>query len=254
MLDNMKQGDVIEEEGTMGELKSACESALPKVKNMLKEEEDEVKIEELEEAKSVIKGAMLKYQDIKQGTYDTKYDLSGKYRTKKEDFADKSMPTQAISLIDLDDMDSSNTSSPVQKNAYDELSDIFGEKTTMSNTNSSSPSSDLFDLLGQSSAKPTSTPASNVSSPQMNSPKSNNVIQISKLNLFVLGILLNLFVVDLHNKNGLAIQIEVYKADSIWEMKAYYSNKSTAPMDKMTLLLAAPKVKLHNTFMCIVLK
>lgn len=181
MLDNMKQGDVIEEEGTMDELKTACESALPKLKSLLKEEEDEVKVEELEESKSIIKGAMLKYQDVKQGRFDTKYDLSGKYRTKKEDFADKSMPTQAISLIDLDDMDSGASSpassSTVQKNTFDELSDIFGEKAAISNTNTSS-SADLFDLLGRSDSQPASSPKANITETQ-------DVTQTSKFRIIV---------------------------------------------------------------------
>jgi hypothetical protein len=50
--------------------------------------------------------------------------------------------------------------------------------------------------------------------------------------------------VDLINKNGLLIQMDVVQtSETTYKFKAYYSNKSTAPMDKMTLLLAAPKVK-----------
>lgn len=48
-------------------------------------------------------------------------------------------------------------------------------------------------------------------------------------------------VVDLINKNGLMVRLDVYSSSPAYKMKAYYSNKSTAPMDKMTLLLAAPK-------------
>lgn len=49
--------------------------------------------------------------------------------------------------------------------------------------------------------------------------------------------------VDMVNKNGLVIQLEpLPTVNTTYQFKAYYSNKSVAPMDKMTLLLAAPKV------------
>lgn len=49
--------------------------------------------------------------------------------------------------------------------------------------------------------------------------------------------------VDMINKNGLVIQLEpLSTVNTTYQFKAYYSNKSVAPMDKMTLLLAAPKV------------
>lgn len=49
--------------------------------------------------------------------------------------------------------------------------------------------------------------------------------------------------VDMVNKNGLVIQLEPLSiVNTTYQFKAYYSNKSVAPMDKMTLLLAAPKV------------
>jgi ADP-ribosylation factor-binding protein GGA len=166
MLDNLKQGDTIDEAGTMEELKNACESALPKIKNMLKEEEDAEKIELLNEVKSIIKGVVLKYQDIKHGHYDTEYDISGKF--KSEEAAD--LPPQAISLIDLDDMigtnDSSTASSPnsnansSSKNALDELSDIFGEKSSISNTSTPASNADPFDLLSQSIRLNTLPPSS----------------------------------------------------------------------------------------------
>ncbi|PHZ13511.1 VHS-domain-containing protein [Rhizopus microsporus ATCC 52813] len=48
--------------------------------------------------------------------------------------------------------------------------------------------------------------------------------------------------VDMVNKNGLVIQLEpLSTVNTTYQFKAYYSNKSVAPMDKMTLLLAAPK-------------
>lgn len=164
MLDNMKEGDVIDDEGTMDELKSSCESALPKIHNMLKEEEDQGRIEELEEVKSIIKGVVLKFQDVKQGRYNTSYDMSGKYRTIKDDnYGAHTAPPQAISLIDLDDLDSaSTTTTPVQKNTLDELSDIFDEKATVASPRqtdsfdqkaavTSPQQTDIFDLLSQPS-------------------------------------------------------------------------------------------------------
>lgn len=170
MLDNMKEGDVIEEEGTMEELKNACESALPKIKNMLKDEQDDEKIDELNEIKSIIKGVVLKYQDIKHGRYDTEYDISGKFKSETNSLSDKNMPPQPISLIDLDDTfnGSSTSSSPAvnataaatSKNALDELVDIFGEKASVSSTtNTSAPSMDPFDLLSQSMQSNTLPPS-----------------------------------------------------------------------------------------------
>ena len=171
MLDNMKEGSVIEEEGTMEELKNACESALPKIKNMLKDEQDDEKIDELNEVKSIIKGVVLKYQDIKHGRYNTDYDISGKFKSETNSLSDKNIPPQPISLIDLDDAfnDSSTSSSPAlntiaastSKNALDELVDIFGEKTSVSSTtNKSAPSMDPFDLLSQSIQSNTLPPSS----------------------------------------------------------------------------------------------
>lgn len=255
MLDNMKEGDVIEEEGTMEELKNACESALPKIKNMLKDEEDDSKIDELNEVKSIIKGVVLKYQDIKHGRYDTEYDISGKFKSETNSLSDKNAPPQAISLIDLDD-DYENASSssspsaapPSSKNALDELVDIFGEKTTVSSTNISTPqqSMDPFDLLSQSiqsnTLPPSSPNLSNLShTTSSSSPifthtstttaSSSPVSQEAKVQKLI----------NLVNKNGLSIQLEAYSVGESWKLKAYYSNKSTAPMDKMTLLLAAPR-------------
>lgn len=204
MLDNMKEGDVIDDEGTMDELKNSIESALPKISKWLKDEQDQDKIDELEEVKSIIKGVVLKFQDIKHGRYDTSYDISGKYRSiKDDDYGAKTAPPQAISLIDLDDLDASATSpssstnaSTVQKNAFDELTDIFGEKTTISSPPppaNASTSNDIFDLLSQpsnttstqrsASSQRSVTPISNASSspqPAFTSPKQESVLKSSK--------------------------------------------------------------------------
>ncbi|KAF1796950.1 hypothetical protein FB192DRAFT_1401469 [Mucor lusitanicus] len=258
MLDNMKEGDVIEEEGTMEELKNACESALPKIKNMLKDEEDDSKIDELNEVKSIIKGVVLKYQDIKHGRYDTEYDISGKFKSETNSLSDKNAPPQAISLIDLDDaFDNTSSSSspsaapPSSRNALDELVDIFGEKTTLSSANTGSPqqSMDPFDLLSQSIQSNTLPPSSpNLSSLNHTTSSSpilthtnNNTTTTTASSSPISQEAKVQKTINLVNKNGLSIQLEAYSVGESWKLKAYYSNKSTAPMDKMTLLLAAPR-------------
>lgn len=188
----MKEGDVIEEEGTMEELKNACESALPKIKNMLQDEQDDGKIDELNEVKSIIKGVVLKYQDIKHGRYDTEYDISGKFKSETSSLSDKNAPRQAISLIDLDDAfdNTSSSSSPSaapssSKNALDELADIFGEKTTVSSasTTAAQQSMDPFDLLSQSiqtnTLPPSSPNLSNLNNTTSSSPIFTNTTTAS---------------------------------------------------------------------------
>lgn len=264
MLDNLKPGDTIDETSTMEELKNACESALPKIKNMLKEEQDAEKLELLNEVKSIIKGVVLKYQDIKHGHYDTKYDISGKFKSEEEN-----LPPQAISLIDLDDIvDSPSPQASSSKGALDELSDIFGEKTSISsNTSTSTPTfnTDPFDLLSQSIrlntlppsspnlvTKNTTTSSSSSSSPIIiSSPQQHQDTQVERtskshsiINALHVCHILTTYSVNLINKNGLLIQMDLQTSGSTtYKFKAYYSNKSTAPMDKMTLLLAAPKVR-----------
>jgi hypothetical protein len=43
MLDKMKSGDRMQEDGTMEELKNACDNAIQKIKNMMKDEDDGAK-------------------------------------------------------------------------------------------------------------------------------------------------------------------------------------------------------------------
>jgi hypothetical protein len=50
-------------------------------------------------------------------------------------------------------------------------------------------------------------------------------------------------VVELINKNGLVITLEQTGSGENSKFKVYYSNVSTAPMENMNLLLAAPKVR-----------
>jgi len=176
----------------MEELKNACESALPKIKNMLQDEQDDGKIDELNEVKSIIKGVVLKYQDIKHGRYDTEYDISGKFKSETSSLSDKNAPRQAISLIDLDDAfdNTSSSSSPSaapssSKNALDELADIFGEKTTVSSasTTAAQQSMDPFDLLSQSiqtnTLPPSSPNLSNLNNTTSSSPIFTNTTTAS---------------------------------------------------------------------------
>ncbi|KAI8987833.1 hypothetical protein BDF20DRAFT_852459 [Mycotypha africana] len=270
MLDNMKEGDVIEEEGTMEELRNACESALSKIKNLLKEEEDSEKIEELNEVKSIVKGVMLKYHDVKQGRYDTKYDVSGKYLTEANNpmMPEKDLPPQAISLIDLDDFNNSPEPSSsgsaigyssAQKNALDELNDIFGEKANISKNQPSAnakdtvmaigtTSTDPFELLSAPAQSNNNKVASSAASPSPTvSNYQNSPVSASHTSLVQDKILKT---IELINKNGLNVQLVVHSMGDVWKMTAYYSNKSTAPMDKMVLLLAARKVnhKVYKSF------
>lgn len=177
----MKKGDKIDSEGTMEELKNACESSLPKIKNMLKEEQDIEKVELLNEAKSIIKGVTLKYQDIKNGNYDTEYDISGKFKSETSN----QFISQPISLIDLDDEVSDVTCSTTnQHSTMDELTDIFGSKLSVTSPTLIDP----FDLLSQSintntlpAASPTPSKSSASSSPiAISSPRNESIIKSSE--------------------------------------------------------------------------
>lgn len=54
---------------------------------------------------------------------------------------------------------------------------------------------------------------------------------------------LNNIIAILVNKNGLQIELQMKNPqDSLCQIKAYFSNQSTAPMEKLMLRLAAPKV------------
>ncbi|GAA5799569.1 hypothetical protein HPULCUR_004985 [Helicostylum pulchrum] len=168
MLDNMKKGDKIDSEGTMEELKNACESSLPKIKNMLKEEQDIEKVELLNEAKSIIKGVTLKYQDIKNGNYNTEYDISGKFKSE----TNNQFISQPINLIDLDDEVSDNTCSTTNQHPMDELSDIFGPKLSVTSPTSIDP----FDLLSQSIN--TNTLSAACSTPSKSSASSSPIANV----------------------------------------------------------------------------
>ncbi|RCI01896.1 hypothetical protein CU098_001142, partial [Rhizopus stolonifer] len=175
LMDNMKQGKT---DGTIEELKNACESAIPKIESRLSTEEEAENREEMNETIVMIKNSLLKYQDLQRGQFNTNYQI-GEQKQIEEEY------TQPISLIDLGDDLSNHISN---------------------NSGSSSPAVSSFDLLAT---------AHSASEGKR---------------------------VDMVNKNGLVIQLETLShTNTLHHFKAYYSNKSTAPMDNMNLLLAAPK-------------
>lgn len=223
---------------------------------MITEEEDNDKIENLLTLNDMINNALAKYADIKRGLFDTHYEISGKPPTSNNPTEE---PKQAISLIDLEDNTNSNQTSASNNNAnvLDELSDIFGSSAAISSPaaqsvqndifgsgaitsptttaaastksiTSGNSSSDLFDLLGQTNSN------SAIASPSVHHA---NVPQATPSN----ALEQNSTTVTLVNKNGLHIELEINQVDTKYYVKAYFSNVSTAPMEKLMLKLAAPK-------------
>lgn len=204
----------------------------------------------------MINNALAKYADIKRGLFDTHYEISGKPPTSNNSTEE---PKQAISLIDLEDNTNSSQTPANNNNAnvLDELSDIFGSSaaisspaaqsvqndifgsgaitsptvtaTTTKSIASGNSSSDLFDLLGQTNSN------SAIASPSVHHA---NVPQATPSN----ALEQNSTTVTLVNKNGLHIELEINQVDTKYYVKAYFSNVSTAPMEKLMLKLAAPKV------------
>ncbi|KAG1443030.1 hypothetical protein G6F56_010824 [Rhizopus delemar] len=116
LMDNMKQGKT---DGTIEELKNACESAIPKIESRLSTEEEAENREEMNETIVMIKNSLLKYQDLQRGQFNTNYQI-GEQKQIEEEY------TQPISLIDLGDDLSNHISN---------------------NSGSSSPAVSSFDLL-----------------------------------------------------------------------------------------------------------
>ncbi|KAI8334996.1 hypothetical protein BC941DRAFT_462069 [Chlamydoabsidia padenii] len=237
MLENVKEGETVDANEMMKELQSACASALPKISKLVKQEEDEDKIEDLLRINDIVNNVIAKYQDIQKGLYNTHYQVNTDSHGTPQPVED-----QQISLIDLDDITTPPlqlTDSPTQSgaNVMDELSHLFGQQTTttpsptVSTTQSStlafSPQSttamatDIFDFTTNTSISPAppSSPAS--SSSKQESHGQEQVVLI--------------------DKNGLLVQLIITKSDPIWKVKASFSNKSTAAMENMTLHLAVPK-------------
>ncbi|KAI9331642.1 hypothetical protein BD770DRAFT_37112 [Pilaira anomala] len=258
MLESVKPGDKIDRNETIMDLKGACASAQPKIQKMITEEEDNDKIENLLTLNDMINNVMAKFADVRKGLYDTQYEISGKPPTQDVNTTEK--PRQAISLIDLDDSGPASTASnsPVSSNTnvLNELSDLFGANVNISSgqqqqqqqqqpqqqqpqqqqpqqqqqQQQQARTNDIFDLLGE--PKPVINSPSIVQN-TMNTPglKQNNLVS----NQYQQDI------ITLVNKNGLRIELETQQLDNIYKMKAYFSNQSTAPMEKLKLQLAVPK-------------
>ncbi|KAF7732153.1 hypothetical protein EC973_006408 [Apophysomyces ossiformis] len=250
MLESVKTGERIDTNETIVELRQACSSAQPKIQQMITNEEDTEKIENLLTLNDMINNAMAKFADIQKGLYGTHYEISGKPPTKT---SSEEEPRQAISLIDLDDQGLASTatssppnSQPPRQNVMDELSDLFGQSSVSSPPSYSAATTavDPFSFLpSQTPASPPqpavspalsaaslSTPtAAILSSPVTSIPANGNqqTVEHEPVNLV--------------NKNGLQITLEISQVDIIYKIKAYFSNQSTAPMEDLTLLLASPK-------------
>ncbi|KAI8092861.1 uncharacterized protein BX664DRAFT_328334 [Halteromyces radiatus] len=279
MLENVAQGERLDRNETVMELKHSCQNAQPKIQKMITEEEDNDKIENLLTLNDMINNVIAKFADIQKGIYDTQYDISGK---PPKQTSTTEEPRQAISLIDLDDDSTLSNNTPTASgSALNELSDLFGQTNissvpatipTMSTPSSSNMTSnnpsDIFDLLSGSNAPPaysvespvsaTNPPVSvspalsNTSFNGFGSPRqqhqrsiennnSNDGSLLSSSSTNSNGSAQTHPTIELVNKNGLRIELEVRQISTQWKFKALFSNQSTAPMENMTLSLAAPK-------------
>ncbi|KAL0090230.1 hypothetical protein J3Q64DRAFT_1728878 [Phycomyces blakesleeanus] len=259
MLENARPEDKLDRDQTVVELRNACSNAQPKIQKMITEEEDSDKIENLLTLNDMINNVVAKFSDIQKGMFDTQYEISGKPPTKTNESEE---PPQAISLIDLGDDEPtqplhSSTSPAGSKNALDELSDLFGQ-STVSPVYSPPTTNDPFDLFGQTPSSPQPPVASAATIPKLSVP-----VPSSSLSSGSFGTPVSTYnqptqpaaatqnnqasnptqhePIDLVNKNGLHITLDVAQLDTIYRLKAYFSNSSTAPMEQLTLQLAAPK-------------
>ncbi|KAI9032645.1 hypothetical protein CLU79DRAFT_727257 [Phycomyces nitens] len=254
MLENARPGDKLDRDETVVELRNACSNAQPKIQKMITEEEDSDKIENLLTLNDMINNVVAKFSDIQKGMFDTQYEISGKPPTKTNESEE---PPQAISLIDLGDDEPTqplhSSASPAgSKNALDELTDLFGQSTVSpvySPHPPPPPANDPFDLFGQQSS-PTvipklsvPVPSSSLSSGSFGTPVSTYqpAVQNNQNSHNNQASPIQHEPIDLVNKNGLHITLEVAQLDTIYRLKAYFSNSSTAPMEQLTLQLAAPK-------------
>ncbi|KAI8878304.1 VHS-domain-containing protein [Backusella circina FSU 941] len=239
MLENVKQGDHVEQNDTIMDLRNACASAQPKIQKMITDEEDVEKIEQLLVLNDMLNNVVAKFNDVKKGLFDTQYEMSGKQPTQTTNDPE---PRQAISLIDLDDdLPATATTNNPNSSNMDALNDLFGTTSISSSPQPPAQSSnDIFDLLGQPAAASTS-PSHSIPSPSLQNtdtlqqqPSSSTSIASSTDR--------NTKTIDLVNKNGLHIILEMNHNDTVYHIKAYFSNHSTAPMEALMLKLAAPKV------------
>ncbi|KAG0174994.1 hypothetical protein DFQ30_001469 [Apophysomyces sp. BC1015] len=143
MLDAVKEGQTIDNNEIMTDLKNACSSAQSKIQRMIKdEEEDAEKLEEMLSMNETLGNVLAKYADIRKGLYNTQYDKYGQ--------TPNDIEPQAISLIDLDD------ASPNQASAatVDKLGDMFELGISIASPIDSSSSPSLSPSAQSSSALP----------------------------------------------------------------------------------------------------
>ncbi|KAI9276215.1 hypothetical protein BY458DRAFT_488837 [Sporodiniella umbellata] len=215
MLETVRPGENVDKNEMLVDLKNSCASAQPKLQKLITEEEDTEKIGKAlgtlcRSNSSLILENLLVLNDMINNALAKFADVrKGLFDTHyeirgKPPTTDSvhTEPKQAISLIDLEDATSLPTT------ALNDLSDLFGAQTTVT---SPKQSNDLLDLLGQPPAKT-----------DLGSPSTATVT-------------------SLVNKNGLHIELEIRSIPSSFEISAYYSNASTAPMERLMLKLAAPK-------------
>ncbi|CAO3622979.1 unnamed protein product [Cunninghamella blakesleeana] len=292
MLENIKPGEKLERNETIMELKASCVNSQPKIQKMITEEEDADKIENLLTLNDMINNVISKFADIQKGLYNTQYDINGKPPTQT---SDDEPPRQAISLIDLDDMDGPTTTTTTTSSgsALNDLSEIFAQTSitspsTLNNTNNNDTNNnnnnnnnaiikqtDLFDLLGETNssnnASLSSTNNDVLSGNAFNFSNNNNNNGINNNHSPLLSNTTTssgfgspiqqhqqsyqsppdlstnepasetIPTILLVNKNGLRIELEGKKINTQLKLKAQFSNQSTAPMENITLSLAAPR-------------
>ncbi|KAI7863163.1 hypothetical protein BDF14DRAFT_1846257 [Spinellus fusiger] len=228
MLENRRPGSRLERDDTVMELRNACSNAQPKIQKMITEEEDSEKIENLLTLNDMINNAMSKFADIQKGLYDTKYVMSGKPPTKTSATQE---PRQAISLIDLDDgiPDMNTSSSTTTKTAMDDLSTLLGQPSMSSPADPFDPFASPKIGIPTSSMSPSLSTDNYRGSVSTPTPPATGAKAIEQ------------DPIELVSKNGLSITLKVAQVDSVYRLKAFFSNQSTAPMENLTLQLAAPK-------------
>ncbi|CAO3614282.1 unnamed protein product [Cunninghamella blakesleeana] len=239
MLDNVKPGEKLNANEVMRDLEKACATALPKISKLVREEEDEEKIDDLLRVNDIVNNTIAKFKDIQNGIYDTQYKVKNGHATPQ------STQQQPISLIDLDDelnnqSLSSNTNN--NNNHLNELSDAFGQVDI---NNAPSTSTSIFDLPQQSNIIPSSNSFSaatidNNSFIFENKYQNNDPNQSAnqKSSHHEITAVKEIILID---KNGLLVNLKITQLNTSYKMKAYFSNKSTADMENMTLHLAVPK-------------
>ncbi|RUS31309.1 hypothetical protein BC938DRAFT_478072 [Jimgerdemannia flammicorona] len=75
MLQSVRPGENIDRNETILELRESCRSAQPKIQKFVTEEEDPDNIEQLLALNDMINGVMQKYEDVRRGILDTRYDV-----------------------------------------------------------------------------------------------------------------------------------------------------------------------------------